>query len=211
MKLEILVPLCVGIGTIAVYAVTVWAIIHAPKAALRVQRQLDEEREAKNRKHYIFKTLMSYRATRINPNFVQALNLIDVEFVADGEKPIRDAWKELADHFEYLGTPPAQNPQEAKARADRTDELLAELLLKMGHTLGYKFLDKVYIKKACYYPMGLSNMEEEQHAVRKAVLRVLSGEAKLPIAVFEQAFKPITAKAEPVTMKALRAEPKENS
>ncbi len=211
MKLEILVPLCVGIGTIAVYAITVWAIIHAPKAALRIQRQLDEEREAKNRKHYVFKTLMSYRATRINPNFVQALNLIDVEFVADEEKPIRDAWKELADHFEDLGRSAAQNQQEMKARAEKGDDLLAELLLKMGHNLGYKFLDKVYVKKSCYYPMGLSTMEDEQHAVRKAVLKVLSGEAKLPIAVFEQAFKPITAKAEPVPMKALRAEQKETS
>lgn len=46
---------------------------------------------------------MTYRATFLAPNFVQALNLIDVEFTAKSEKPIRDAWKVLLDHFADLG------------------------------------------------------------------------------------------------------------
>jgi hypothetical protein len=205
MKPEIVVTLLVGIGSIIASGVTIWAIIYAPKAALKVQRHLDQDREATNRKHYIFKTLMSFRATQIAPQFVQALNLIDVEFVGDDEKPIRDAWKELADHFEEWGRSPAKTPQEGKEKVQRSSELLAELLLKMGHSLGYKFLDKVYVKKACYYPKGLGDIEDEQHAVRRAILRLLSGDSHLPIAVFEQAFKPITAKPEIVPMKALGA------
>ena len=44
---------------------------------------------------------MTYRVTPLNANFVQALNLIDVEFIADNdnERAVRDAWKELLDHF----------------------------------------------------------------------------------------------------------------
>ena len=75
---------------------TIIAIIVGPVAALYVQRRLDEGREKRNRKLWVFKTLMSYRATSLAPIFVQALNLIDVEF--DGsdkkEKNVRDAWKE---------------------------------------------------------------------------------------------------------------------
>jgi hypothetical protein len=45
-----------------------------------------------------------YRATPVNANFVQALNLIDVEFTGDndGERAVRDAWKELLDLLNKL-------------------------------------------------------------------------------------------------------------
>lgn len=64
---------------------------------------MERRRDTKNRKLWVFKTLMTYRATFLAPNFVQALNLIDVEFTAKSEKPIRDAWKVLLDHFADLG------------------------------------------------------------------------------------------------------------
>ncbi len=82
----------IGVATIA-------AIILGPVLALQIQRKLDQERETKNRKLGIFRTLMSYRATRLAPLFVQALNLIDIEFTERSEKPVRDAWKELQDHY----------------------------------------------------------------------------------------------------------------
>ena len=66
--------------------ITIIAIMTGPIIALDLQRRLDEGREAKKRKLWIFKTLMSYRATFLNPNFVQALNLIDVEFVANNRQ-----------------------------------------------------------------------------------------------------------------------------
>ena len=83
----------VGIGTIVISVLTVVAIIVAPIVALNVQRKADEAREWKNRKLWIFKTLMSKRSTRLNPAFVQALNMIDIEFTAAPEKGIQDAWK----------------------------------------------------------------------------------------------------------------------
>ena len=50
---------------------TIIAIVVGPVAALWVQRKLDEGREAKNRKVWVFKTLMSFRATNLSPVFVQ--------------------------------------------------------------------------------------------------------------------------------------------
>jgi hypothetical protein len=82
---------------IAVSLLTIIAIVSGPIIALQVQRKLDREREALNRKLWVFKTLMSFRATALAPSFVQALNLIDVEFNGNDEKEkaVRNAWKVL--------------------------------------------------------------------------------------------------------------------
>jgi hypothetical protein len=164
---------------IVIAVATIIAIVAGPILALEMQRRLDEGREVRNRKLTIFKTLMAYRATFLAPQFVQALNLIDVEFNAPAEKPVRDAWKVLLDHFGELG-------KDAKLQA-KTPDLTADLLEKMGKSLGYDF-DPVYIKKGAYYPQGLGDVEQEQHSLRRQVLELLQGKRKLPIAVFEDRF-----------------------
>ena len=167
---------------------TIFAIIIGPVAALWVQRLLDGGREAKNRKVWVFKTLMSFRATNLSPTFVQALNLIDVEFYGnnDKEKAVRNAWKVLLDHFGDLSAPNIPDNSHEK-----TATLTTNLLLAMGKCLGYDF-DEVQIKKGAYYPMGLGNVEQEQHAVRRGILEVLSGRRRIPVGVFEDAFPQIT-------------------
>ncbi|MGA8538405.1 MAG: DUF6680 family protein [Terriglobales bacterium] len=170
-------------------AITIFAIYYGPIAALRIQRQIDDEREARSRKQYIFKTLMTYRATPLNSSFVQALNLIDVEFVADNdnERAVRDAWKELLDHFNSY--------KEAKDPVERSRELTAVLLSAIGKSLGYKF-DKVYLKKGAYYPAFALNVEQEQHALRRSLLAVLDGKRRIPVGVFEDKFPEITLDVE---------------
>jgi Family of unknown function (DUF6680) len=164
-------------------AVTIFAIYYGPISALKVQRKLDEEREARTRKLYIFKTLMSYRATRMSPLYVQALNLIDVEFTENNEeeRAVRNTWKELVDLYSNFKT--TQNAVE------KADDLNAALLAAMGKSLGYDF-DTVHLKKGAYYPEYLGNVELEQHSLRRMVLELLDGggKRKLPIAMFEQKF-----------------------
>lgn len=170
--------------------ITVAAIIIGPVAALYVQRKLDEGREARNRKLWVFKTLMAYRATPLSPNFVQALNLIDVEFErdTDKERAVRNAWKVLLDHFGDLGNP---NIPAAAIPLDKSATLTTNLLLAMGKCLGYAF-DEVQIKKGAYYPKWLGNVEEEQHALRRGVLDLLAGKRRVPVGVFEEKFPEIT-------------------
>ena len=100
MKAELWMPL---VATVLVGVATIIAIVRGPIMALRSQRKLDEERDVKNRKLWIFKTLMAYRAIQLTPVFVQALNLIDLEFTEVSEKPVRDAWRELQDHYADWG------------------------------------------------------------------------------------------------------------
>jgi hypothetical protein len=145
---------------------------------------LDEGRDKRNRKMWVFKTLMSNRATSLSPLYVQALNLIDVEFTEDNakEKAVRAAWAELHDLFNnYKTTPNA---------SDKADDLVAALLAVMGTALGYDF-DKVHLKRGAYYPEFLGNVELEQHTLRRAFLELLGGKRRIPVGVFEEKFAPI--------------------
>jgi hypothetical protein len=157
------------------------AVLLSPVIALQVQRWLDEQRSAKARKLQIFKTLMTYRGTPLAPNFVQALNTIDVEFTAESEseRAVRVAWKILLDHF--LNYSASSNPVE------KTQALTASLLLAMGKSLGYEF-DEVYLKKGAYYPELHLNMEQDLHSIRRGFVELLEGRRRIPVAIFEQKF-----------------------
>lgn len=181
--------------------ITIVAIIVGPIAALWIQRLLDAGRDEHNRKMWIFKTLMSNRAVRLSPVYVQALNLIDIEFAADNEKEraIRDAWKELADLYTDFKTTPNA--------ADKANELNATLLAAMGKSLGYDF-NKVYLRKGAYYPEFLGNVEFEQHALRRAFLELLNGQRRVPVGVFEERFPEIKVPKIDIEQLAAGMEPK---
>ena len=175
---------------IALNILTIIAIISGPIIALQAQRKLDLGREDLNRKLGVFKTLMSFRRTALAPAFVQALNLIDVEFNGDNdkEKAVRDAWRVLLDHYYDLNS--AKDPN-SEVLTEKSTQLRANLLIAMGRCLGYEF-DEVLVKKGSYYPAALGNVEAEQHAIRRGVLNVLSGKGRIPVGVFEEKFPAIT-------------------
>jgi hypothetical protein len=177
---------------IVLSVLTIIAIVVGPIVALDVQRRLDKGREERNRKLWVFKTLMSFRATALAPQFVQALNLIEVEFDSknENEKAVVVAWKVLLDHFGELG----QTKNVPANAAEKTATLTTALLIAMGKCLGYDF-DEVQIKKGAYYPMGLGNVEQEQHAVRRGILQVLSGKRRIPVGIFEDKFAEINLPA----------------
>lgn len=191
MKAEAWVALIVGIATVAVALAAIWL---GPRYALREQRKLDEARQRHNEKMEIFKTLMSFRGIKLAPAFVQALNLIDVVFASESERTIRSAWHELQDHYNDWGAKSLEQRQiDGRTNSDKAEELLSDLLVRMGASLGFPF-DKVYIKKGWYYPEGLGDIEQEQHALRKGLLRLLAGQSRLPVAVFEQTFEDLAGK-----------------
>jgi len=163
---------------------TIVAIVVGPVAALWVQRVLDQIRDARNRKMWIFKTLMSNRATRLSPVYVQALNLIDVEFTAKNaaEEAVRRTWKELLDLYQNFKTTPNAS--------EKATELNAALLAVIGKSLGYDF-DKVHLKKGAYYPEFLGNVDLEQHSLRRSILELLAGKRRIPVGVFQEEFPAI--------------------
>ena len=160
------------------------AILVGPITALGIQRWADHRRELRKEKLWVFRTLMMYRATRLNVNFVQALNVIDVIFNGKGqkEKNVRTAWKVLLDH---LATD--QGPLPVR---EKTFDLTITLLVQMGKSLGYDF-DEVHLKRQVYQPIGHTQIEEEQTEIRNLLLRLLKGQGRLPIAVFPDNFDPL--------------------
>lgn len=149
----------------------------SPLIAVQVTRYLAGQNEIRDRKLWIFKTLMATRAQSLSPVHVEALNRIDLEFSAKNkqEKAILDIWAQYLDHL-------GNGQLSPEAWGERRLDLLIDLLHVMGHTLGYSF-NKTQIKNGIYAPIGHSRLESEQEQVRQLVLELLSGKRSLPMEV----------------------------
>ncbi|OGX10579.1 MAG: hypothetical protein A2Y05_01575 [Omnitrophica WOR_2 bacterium GWA2_53_43] len=167
------------------------AVLVAPFLAVFAQSKIDQSREKRGQKLWIFRTLMATRGNKISLEHVQALNSIDLFFSQKGkEKQIIEKWTEYLDHF-Y--TPVKEdNPDfrvELTAWSNKADEILAELLSLMGHCLGYDF-DKVRIKKGIYVPKGHGEIELDNLIIRKGMVAVMSGKAGFPVSPFGKFSEP---------------------
>jgi len=160
---------------------TDWLIILAtalsPAIAVQVSEFLARRRREREEQLRIFATLMSTRASNLDPRHVEALNLIDVVFNSKSRKEveIRRAWKQYLHHLCDQSYPP-------DAWGARRVELSVELLHSMATALGYD-LDKTHITTQCYYPNGYGNLESEQSAIRRSLSEVLSGSRPLKMEV----------------------------
>lgn len=157
------------------------AVLLAPLVAVQVQKWLETFREDRARKLRIFKILMSTRATGLSKDHVQALNLIDLEFQRNKFKKVRDAWKTYLDH---LGNFPREKEDQGRLPVwnEKTADLLADLLMEMGTSLGYDF-DLVHVKKGIYLPEGHTKLETELSLIRAGAIRLLFGDASLKMDV----------------------------
>ncbi len=158
-------------------AVMIMAVLLGPILAVQVARRLDDRKVRRDRRLAVFKTLMATRAQKLSAPHVEALNLIDVEFYED--RPVTLAWKEYLDH---LNTPSSGS---AQAWHTRTDDLFIELLGRMASALSYDF-DKVHLKNQTYLPSAHSDLERDQHELRKRLINVLRGDLAVPFQVVTQ-------------------------
>jgi hypothetical protein len=177
---EVIVTGVVGLVSVA-------AICVAPIVALKLEKASDSKQSLKKRQLELFHTLMRYRATPLSVPFVQALNSIDLEFASNNnqDRAIRDAWTNLLDHFSH-------DKKDSPDFDRRSQDLTITLLSVMGTTLGFNF-NETYLKRHSYYPIGHDSIERESHELRRLLLNLLRGNAKLPIAVFEERFPDLAA------------------
>ena len=162
--------------------VTDWLMIAAvflgPIVAVRLTRYLDNQKEIKERKLNIFKTLMATRAYTVSWQHVEALNRIDLEFDKNREREVIEASKQYHDLLNDASIPIDQ--WESK----RVD-LLVELLHKMAIVLGYDF-DKTHIKNSSYAPRAHGDTEMQQTLLREQLIEVLAGKRSVPISVINR-------------------------
>ena len=163
------------------------AVIAGPILAVQAQKIVESLTRKKQRRLNLFFTLMSTRATRLAPDHVGAINMIDIEFYGrrlfgvrfqtPSEKKVTNSWKNYNDHLSN-DYPPERLP----AWNDRADELFIKLLYSMSQSLGYDF-DEVQLKRDCYRPRGHGELEDQHYLIRKNLVEILSGSKSLPMAV----------------------------
>ena len=157
--------------------ITVIAILLAPIFTLRVQKKLEDRKEKEQRKLFIFKTLVATYATRVSPDHIQALNMINIEFY--GIKPVLDSWHLYQKH---LTTPVAdanntsipldEKERKAKEWVDRGSDLFIDLLVCMSQEVGYQF-DKATLSNGIYYPIAHQRLEDENRFLRQGLLEII--------------------------------------
>lgn len=131
---------------------------------LIISKLLDNQEEKKNRKLWIFRTLLANFLNRHSYDFVSAINLVEVDF--DGNNKVKAAWKS------YRKTLSPRNPspiseEEIKTFLKEIDDALAELLKVIGDDLGYK-RDKLDILNNAFIPQSWSN--DNSHIRKKEQL-----------------------------------------
>lgn len=161
------------------------AVLVAPFFAVFAQRNIDERKERRGQKLWIFRTLMATRGNKISLEHVQALNMIDLFFRKKGrEKEIIEKWDEYLDNLaKKIDESDLDYRVKLSAWNDKNDDILAEMLHLMGKSLGYDF-DKVRIKKGIYVPKGHGEIELDNLIIRKGMVAVMSGKAGFPVSPF---------------------------
>ena len=160
-------------------AIIIIATLVAPLLAVQAQKCLERFREDHDRKLRVFKTLMATRAASISSEHVQALNMIDLEFQGQKYKFVRTEWKTYLDH---LSSYPKEKEQLQAIWDEKRIDLLAQLLIAMGQSLGYEF-DHVHVKKGIYAPEAHSDIENENIMLRRGLIRLLYGDASVKMDV----------------------------
>jgi len=168
---------------------TVVATVVGPISAVQAQKWIERSQERNRRKSWVFHQLMATRASRLAPDHVQALNMIDLAFygrrdfgkhrTTKTEVSVTDAWHEYLDH---LGT-----KTEDGTWPTRSDELFTNLLAAMAEDVGYSF-DRVQLKKGAYSPIGHGEQEQLLLAIRQSVGEVLSGKRPIKMEVTDFPF-----------------------
>lgn len=154
-----------------------------PIAAVQAQKWVERWRDQERRRLDVFKTLMATRATVLSPTHVQALNSIEMEFTGARYAPVRKAWKVYLDHLNDGPKGPAFEDEAAiNLWVSKNPQLLSELLVEMGQTLGYRF-DEVDVKRGIYNPIGHAKDENEQRHLRALFTDVLEGKSALSMRV----------------------------
>ena len=168
-------------------ALIISATLLGPILAVQAQKAVERIREKRQRKLWVFHTLMATRAARLSAEHVQALNMIDLTFYghrvlgvqrrSKREQTVLNSWREYLDHLETR----FEEDQAANWRA-RGEELFINLLNAIAVDVDFTF-DRVQLKKHIYSPVAHGRLEEEQEKLRHLAIDVLSGASPISMNV----------------------------
>jgi hypothetical protein len=146
------------------------ATLLGPILAVFVTRYVDKRRERTTRQYATFRALMTSRRANLSPEYVSALNTVEIEFA--GIKSVEDAQRLLFQHLNL-------RPQPADW-GDRLQRLQTRLLYAIAKQLGFE-VEQLDVLEGGYVPQGWGTTEEQNTEVRNNVLEVLRGKRALKI------------------------------
>jgi len=165
-----------------------WAVVFAtllgPVLAVQAQRIVAQRGEARQRKLWLFRSLMNTRVGTLTVEHVNALNAVPLEFHKD--KVIMQSWRTYLDHLNH------QNAA-IETWGTKRVELYTDLLEKMAKKLNYGF-DPLQLKNEIYAPRGHFELENDQTLIRRGIVELMKGERTLPLDVRSIAQDPEAAK-----------------
>jgi hypothetical protein len=159
--------------------ITIAAIIAGPICAVITQIVWQRWKENRTQRIWVFSTLMSLRAQPVSPDYVKALNNIDVVFYKN--EKVRARWKTLLEHFSsgaYKKEPVEQ------ATFDKARDLAAELVAEIAKDLGYEF-DHTHIKDNAYYPKLFGDLQTKSLQLVDKGAQVLEGKQSIKVKLEE--------------------------
>jgi hypothetical protein len=151
---------------------SVLAIMAAPISALWIQRKIEADKAQRDRRQAIFKALWVNRRRAFWIARVDALNMIDIEFI--GRERVLDAWQALFAHYVRSDHPGTQDQI-----FNEREELFATLLYEMSQVLKYKF-SRTYVRDNIYRPTLHGEMDMMEVETRRLINRLLKSDA-LPV------------------------------
>lgn len=165
----------------------IFATLIGPILAVQAQKTIERARERKNRKAWVFYTLMATRAARVSQEHVQALNMIDLAFYGQrlfghhrrtkAETLVLDAWHEYLDHLDTK-----YEDSQFQSWLANGQELFVNVLSALANDIGFRF-DRVQLKRGAYSPVAHGELEREQQQLRKHAIDVLSGMSPVKVEV----------------------------
>jgi len=138
---------------------TVIAILLSPLVAVLVSRSIEDWKDLKKQKTFVFLSLVSSRHQNITEEQARIFNSIDVVFSKNPN--VREKWKE---YFELLGQPDRMSEWAKKK---------LELLKVMADEVGYKkAIDHLDLDRV-YYPTGLTEDAEKRKIYEEKILEFI--------------------------------------
>ncbi|WFS00171.1 DUF6680 family protein [Rhizobium tumorigenes] len=153
-----------------------WSVVLAtflgPILAVFVTRWVDDRRSKTTRKLDTFRVLIRTRRSQLSPDFVAALNMVEIDYHNAPKVQII-----YADLMRQLNT----KPTEANWH-ERTERLVARLINAMGQNVGYS-MEQLDILEGGYIPQGMVDEEQLQHLLRRSLLNIFNGGQPLPVTI----------------------------
>jgi hypothetical protein len=156
---------------------TLLAIVVGPILAIAGQLWYQRRKELRDAKVGVFRVLMSFRNAQLSPDFVKALNLIDLVFYKD--EAVRERWRKL---WEFLNNKDNFSVPRSSESIEKQRDLTAQLLSTMARELGFEF-DHTALKDGAYRPQHHDDEQAEFAALRQGLIAALNDKGSLNVKV----------------------------